>query len=95
MARNYGAVDAYLDNRIARYVDQEFDRYLKDEVGDETFRHLKSMARRGKPLEPETEDALRVELGDDQFETYKTIHNGVVELEQADSTLKQIARFLP
>jgi hypothetical protein len=87
-------VDSYLDRKIDKYVDDEFDTYLRGKVGDDTFRHLKSMARKGKPLEPDTEEALREELGDN-FETYKTIHNGVAEMEQADSTLKQIARFLP
>ena len=39
-------------------------------------------------------ETLREELGD-TFETYKEIHNAVAEMERADSTLKQIARFLP
>ena len=45
-------------------------------------------------IERDDMPALRDELGE-YFETYKTIHNGVAEMEQADSTLKQIARFLP
>ncbi len=87
-------VDRYLDRKIDKYVDDEFDTYLRGKVGDTTFRQLKSMARKGKPLTPDTEAALREELGE-YFETYKTIHNGVAQMEQADSTLKQVARFLP
>ena len=87
-------VDRYLDRQIDKYVDDEFNRYLRGNVGNDTFRHLKSMARNGEPLTLETEEALRGELGE-YFDTYKSIHNGVAELEQADSTLKQIARVLP
>ena len=87
-------VDAYLDKRIDRYIDKQFDEYLAGKIGDDKVRQLKSMARKGKPLDPETEEALREDLGE-HFETYRTIHNGAAQLEQADSTLKQIARFLP
>ncbi len=86
-------VDSHLDRKIDKYVD-EFDRYIRGKVGEDTFQHLKSTARKGKPLPPETEAVLRDELGDN-FDTYRTIHNGVAELEAADSTLKQMARFLP
>ena len=87
-------VDAYVDRKIDKYVDAEFDKYLKGKVGDDTFQQLKRMARKGEPIDAETEAFLRDELGDNA-ETYKNIHNGVAELEQADSTLKQISRFLP
>lgn len=87
-------VDGYLDRKIDKYVDDEFDKYLRGKVGKKRFRQLKAMARKGKPLTPESEEVLRAELGE-YFDSYRSIHNGAAELERADSTLKQIARFLP
>lgn len=87
-------VDRWFDRRIDRYVDRKLDKLLKGTMSDEDFAQLKAMTRKGQPLDADTEERLREQLGD-LFEPYKAVHNGAARLERIDRNIKKITRILP
>jgi len=87
-------VDRWIDRRIDRYVDRKLDGFLKDKMGEEDFQQLKAMTKKGEPLDAETEERLREQLGDN-FDAYKAVHNGVARMERMDQSIKKVTRILP
>ena len=87
-------VDAWFDRRIDRYVDKKLDGFLKGQMPDEDFEQLKTMTRKGEPLDAATEERLREQLGD-AYEPYKKVHNGVARLDRIENTINKVARILP
>lgn len=87
-------VDKWIDRRIDRYVDRKLDGFLVGQMGEEDFKQLKAMTKKGEPLDAETEERLKDQLGDN-FEPYKAVHNGVARMERMDRSIKKITRILP
>ena len=87
-------VDKWIDRRIDRYVDRKLDSFLVDKMGESDFEQLKTMTKKGEPLDAETEARLREQLGDG-FEPYKKVHNGVARMERMDQSIKKLTRLLP
>lgn len=87
-------VDAWFDRRIDHYVDKKLDAFLAGKMSDEDFQQLKTMTRKGEPLDAATEERLREQLGDG-FEPYKAVHNGVARLERTERTIRKVTSVLP
>jgi hypothetical protein len=87
-------VDRWIDRRIDRYVDKKLDGFLADKMPEDDFNALKTMTKKGEPLDANTEQRLKEQLGD-AFGPYKSVHNGVAKMERFDQSLKKITRILP
>ncbi len=87
-------IDSWFDRRVDRYVDKQLDAFLKGQMPDEDFEQLKAMTRKGQPLDKASEDRLREQLGDN-FEAYRTVHNGVAKLERINGKINRVTRVLP
>ncbi len=87
-------VDKWIDRRVDRYVDKKLDGFLAGKMDDEEFKQLKAMTKKGEPLDAETEEQLKEQLGDG-FEPYRAVHNGVARMERMDRSIKKITRILP
>ncbi len=51
-------VDKWIDRRIDRYVDRKLDGFLAGQMGEDDFKQLKAMTKKGEPLDADTEERL-------------------------------------
>jgi hypothetical protein len=79
---------------VDRCVDRKLDAFLADKMGEDEFQQFKAMTKKGEPLDPETEERLREQLGD-AFEPYRNVHNGVARMEQTERTIREVTSVLP
>lgn len=87
-------VDAMIDRRIDRYVDKKVDGLLAEQLEPDELSALKTMTRKGQPIDADTEAMIREKVGDD-FSAYVKIHNGVARMERFEQSVNRIARILP
>lgn len=83
-------VDSWIDREVDKVVDQEIDKFLEPYLGKDELRRLKKLARKGQPLDADTEALLRNHLSAEQLEDYRKIHNSVAKAERLDSDLGKL-----
>ena len=86
--------DRMLGREIDRAVDRKIDAYLESRIGKKRTRRIKRLAKKGRPLDADTEKMLRRFMSEEELDTYRTIHNEVAEWERLDNELGQIDRLL-
>lgn len=87
-------VNSEIDKAIDKKIDKEIDAYLEPKIGSKHLRRVKKLAKKGRPLDADTEELLLEFMSEVQLEEYRKIHNDLVQLEQLDKDISDIEKFL-